>query len=437
MRKKIEIILSSTIFAVILITLLSINAFPQESIDVNIDKAIEMAFEASEKYKIKENEIHVNESKHREAKAGLYPHLNSTTTWCNNFKYPNNPLLLMNTYEIEGNINMTQLLYSFGRVSNSIKAAQKGVNISRLNKERERIDIIFNTKVRYYAAMFAQKSLLIMQESLNNAVENKTILESGSALGRISKMDNIKILADISSRKPMVNNAKTARGSTMKSLKNILGVDETLEVNLVDQFDSDYIDIEKELYLKSFDEKEPTIEALAERIKLTEDIIKIKKAEFMPLVSMYGAWTNVGTSNKAHIDKNNFNDYGVAGVVVTFPIFNGGEKQEQLNQAKIDNDNAKLIRKQVKEELMLALSTAIDEYYDYINTLRADFESVQYAKDSFLMHQDLLKVGKVTLTEVNDAELLLARMKLNKENTLFMINSTMARIERLSAIEVK
>ncbi len=426
-----------SILGMMLIAQFSANAFSQESVDIDIFKAIKMAFEASEDYKIRENEIFISESRDRETKADLFPHLNSTSTWKNNFKYPKNPLLLMDNYEADGNINMTQLLCSFGRVSNAIKATRKGTNISRLNKKIEEIDIIFNVKVNYYATLFAREALSIMQKSLDNAIENKSILEKNSSSGRISKRDNIKILADISSRTPMVNKAKIAHNSAMKTLKNIIGVESALQVNLKNKFSSEYSDIDRTKYLKSFNETAPTIKALEERIELTEDIINIKKAEFMPVISMYGSWTTAGASRSKRFDRDDFNDYGVAGIVVAFPIFNGGEKIEQLKQARLDNNNAKLIHQKVRESLMLSLSIAIEEYYEHVSTLKADLESVKHARNSFLMHQDLLKAGKVTLTEVNDAELLLTRVRLNKEETLFNLNSTMARIEKLSALEVK
>ncbi len=411
------------------------RAFSQERIDLDLTKIINMALSASEDYQINKNKIRISESKYQESKSALYPHLNSTATWCNNFKYPNNPLLLMGTYEVEGNINMSQLLYSFGRVSNAIKAAQKESTISQLNKEAQELDVIFNAKVSYFAALLAEKSLIILQESLNNSLRNKDILEQNSIDGRISKKDNIKISADISARKPMVSNARAARISAIKILKNIIGEEEGVEIKLIDRIEDRYAEEDRMFYIKAFEKNSPILKALQESIYLTEHVIRIKKAEFRPLISLYASWTNVGVSKQAHIGRDNFNDYGVAGVAISFPIFNGGEKHQQLKQAKFDKKNAELVYKKIQEDLRLVLSIAIEECREHKQTLLADEESIQYAQESFLMHQDLLKAGKVTLTEVNDAELLLTRVKLNKEVTLFNINSTVARIEKLSTME--
>jgi len=275
---------------------------------------------------------------------------------------------------------------------------------------------------------------VILEESLKNSEKSKEMLKNASSLGRISKKDNIKMSADISSRKPMVNNAKIAHDSTIKSLKNMIGIDENVAISLTDTLGNCYELIESGIYFESFENNEPLIKALEERVRMTEDIVRIKRAEFMPVVSLFGAWTSAGASKEEHIG-NHFDDYGVAGISVSFPIFDGGETKERLSQARADVRSTELALKKTKKDLRLALSTAISEYYQYVETLEADVESVKLARDSFSMHQDLLMSGKITLTEINDAELLLTRMMLNKEVTLFNLKKTMALVERLSASE--
>ena len=422
------------IILIAVIFLTPMNVLAEEELFLDIEKVIKMSLESSEDYKIKKNEIVKSQSKCKEAKADRYPHVDSTITWRNNFEYPNNPLLLIDDYQGEAGIRLTQLLHSFGRVSNAIKAEKRGVNISRLDKNRIVLDIIFSAKVSYYAAILAQRSLVILEESLKNSEKSKEMLKNASSLGRISKKDNIKMSADISSRKPMVNNAKIAHDSTMKSLKNMIGIDENVAISLTDTLGNCYELIESGIYFESFENNEPLIKALEERVRMTEDIVRIKRAEFMPVVSLFGAWTSAGASKEEHIG-NHFDDYGVAGISVSFPIFDGGETKERLSQARADVRSTELALKKTKKDLRLALSTAISEYYQYVETLEADVESVKLARDSFSMHQDLLMSGKITLTEINDAELLLTRMMLNKEVTLFNLKKTMALVERLSASE--
>jgi len=73
------------------------------------------------------------------------------------------------------------------------------------------------------------------------------------------------------------------------------------------------------------------------------------------------------------------------------------------------------------------------EYQQYKDNLKANIEAVRLAEEAFKQTQDMFASGQVTITDLNDAELLLTNQRLNKEMTLFSINITLARIEKLIA----
>lgn len=73
------------------------------------------------------------------------------------------------------------------------------------------------------------------------------------------------------------------------------------------------------------------------------------------------------------------------------------------------------------------------EYKQYKENLKANIEAVRLAEEAFKQTQEMFASGQATLTDLNDAERLLTNQKLNKEMTLFSINITLARIEKLIA----
>ncbi len=117
---------------------------------------------------------------------------------------------------------------------------------------------------------------------------------------------------------------------------------------------------------------------------------------------------------------------------VSLPIWEGGERKEELQQAKIDKKNAELNLQKRTKDLFLEFDIVIGEYHEFIKTLEANIEAVRLAKESFKMSQDLFRSGQISVADLNDAELLLTRGKLNKEIALFNINTTLAKIEKLT-----
>jgi outer membrane protein TolC len=114
------------------------------------------------------------------------------------------------------------------------------------------------------------------------------------------------------------------------------------------------------------------------------------------------------------------------------PLWTSGQTSSILQQAKIDLQNAQLQLQMVDKAMVLELNNAVAEYNEYIDTLAANQAAVKLAQDSFKMMQDLLASGQVSLTDLNDSELLLTSGKLKLQVTLFNLNATIAKIEKMA-----
>ena len=129
--------------------------------------------------------------------------------------------------------------------------------------------------------------------------------------------------------------------------------------------------------------------------------------------------------------------YGLAGLKVTVPVFTGGETTAKYRQAVRDRENAALALERARENLLLELRNAVSEYHYYLETLKANNRAVDLAGQSFKLTQDLFETGQVTLTDLNDAELQLTGEKLGKVMTLYNINRTLAKIEQLTLVKAE
>lgn len=400
---------------------------------LDIATAIDMAFEASEDLRIEENEVLRLESKRREERADLLPQVSGTATWSNNFRYPDIPsTAYKKEYDLDAGLTVNQTVFTFGRVSSAVAAAQRAIEAGRLNKQGAEQALIYNTKLAYYSAYLAKRTLEIAEQSYENAVQNKKILEERSASGRVSKYDNIKIAADIASRMPVVNNARAEFVSAIETLKVAVGVEANTTIEFAEGFPETYPALDRDVLARSLYENQPAIKALAKTIDETAALVRSKKAEYFPEVSAFATWNHKGSGDDYDVGADNLDDYGVAGLKVSVPIWTGGETTEELQQARIDQRNAKLQYEKGHEDYLLELDKAISEYREFVKTLAANEEAIRWARESFELSQELFGSGQISVTDLNDAGLQLTNAEMNKEMTLFNLNITLARIERLT-----
>lgn len=407
----------------------------KEVLNISLDDAIRMALETSEDLKLQDNEVRRKDSEQREERAPMLPQVMAESEWSKNFEYPAAAAAAgTKDYHLSAGVTVTQTLFAFGRMTNAVAAANRDLEASRFDREGMKQAVIYNTKISFYNACLARRVLSIAQESYENVLRNKEILETRSADGRVSKQDNIKISSDIAARKPVVNNARADFLSAMETLKVAVGVGFDTDLELAKKTRKEYPEFERQNLAMALYHNQPAIKSLARDIDAKEALIQSKRAEFFPEISAFATWTHKGDGNNYYVGEKNLYDYGVAGLKVSVPIWLGGLNREKLNQAKIDKQDAELKYKQGEKAYLLMLDKALNEYQEYKKTLLADNEALSLAQESFRYSQELFGSGQVSATELNDAELQLTNAKLNKELTVFNLNKSLALIERLTLV---
>ncbi len=403
---------------------------------LTVDEAVRMAFEASEDLKMQDNEIARSRAKYVEERADMLPQINGTGTWSNQFEHPDiSATAGLKEYSLDAGLSVNQTLFTFGKLSAAVASAGKAVEVSRFNKEVTRQEVIYNAKLAYYSACLTKQTFEIAQESHQNAVQNKEILHDRSAGGRVSKHDNIKISADIAARLPVVNNARAEYHSALETLKVAIGLESPQEIELAQGFDADFPELERESLALALYNNQPVIKALAKAIEVNKDIVISKRAEYLPEIAAFATWNHKGYGDDYDVGQDNLYDYGVAGVKIDVPIWTGGETHAELQQARIDKRNAELDYQKGKETYLLELDKSLAEYREYVKTLAAHEEAVRWARESFDYSQELFRSGRISITDLNDAEWQLTNEKMNRVMTLFNLHKTLAKIERLTLTE--
>jgi outer membrane protein len=437
MKERAYILILVVLLCFVGTTMAPRNGCSQEVLHVSIEEAIDLALRKSEDFQIATNEINKMRYRYKEARSSIYPHIEGEITWAHNPEYPDIAAATTKDYSLDTGVTVNQVLWAFGRISSAIRLADKYIAISGFNKDIARQEVVYNTKLSYYSAVLAERTLSIVTESYENARKNKSLLEKRTSSGRSSKADNIKMAADIASRIPEVNNARATFDSAMRTFKILIGVDQSAPIALTDGFATHYRTFEGGDMKESLYENEPTLQALRKQIEADKDVIKLRRANFLPTISAFATWDYQGIGDTYEVRRDNLNHYVVAGLKVSVPIWAGGEKIAQLNQAKINKENDILQLQKTTKELGLKLDNAVSEYHAYIDTLEANTKAVELAQASFKMIQDLFESGQVSLADLNDAELQLTNQRLSLMLTLYNVNTTAAEIEKLAATELR
>jgi outer membrane protein TolC len=403
-------------------------------LEIGLDEAIRRALDTSEELQIKKSEVQKKEGAYREERSAMLPQITAQSTWTHNIEYPDSAAAVIADDESDSAISVSQVLWSFGRLMYAVDAAKKAVEASRFVKEASEQEIVYVAKLSYYTSLLAKNTLLITEQSYANALENKKLLGQRSYGGRSSRYEIIRMSADVAARVPTVNEARTEFDAAMETLKKLIDADQNCEIALKGDFKKEYEEFSYDALVAVMAQREPYLKSLDKNIESADAKVKSKFAGLFPTLSAFSYWGYAGSSNGGSFPNGTgLENYSLAGFKVDIPIWEGGLKQAQLYQSRTDKEIAILRKKQAWRNHLLELKKAFLEYDQYKNNLQANIEAVDLAHESFKQTQEMFASGQVTLTDLNDAELLLTNQRLNKEMTLFNINITLAKIEKLLA----
>jgi outer membrane protein TolC len=401
------------------------------ALQISLDETIRRALETSEELKIKDSEVKKSKGVYGEVRSEALPHISGQSTWTNNMDYPDKAAGTYYDRSLDNGLSASQVIWSFGKVMYAVDSAKNAVEVTRLNKEASRQDVIFSAKLSYYSCLLVRNTLSITEKSYANTLENKKLLGQRSYGGRSSKYEIIKMNADVAARIPAVNEARTQFDAATETLRRIIDVDLEQKIELEGNFQEQYADFNYETLVNAMYAYEPSLQGFGKSIDSAEANVKSKYASFLPTISAFASMNYRGDSNENSVLKRDeLDNYSAAGFKVSIPIWEGGIKEAQLSQAKADKEITVLRKKQAEKDLLLELKKAYLEYEQYRDNLKANIEAVNLAEEAFKQTQEMFSSGQVSITDLNSAELLLTNQRLNKEVTLYNINITLAKIEK-------
>lgn len=408
------------------------NSREETVLKISLEETVQRALDTSEELKIKDSEIKKSKGVYGEVRSEALPHISGQSVWTNNMDYPDKATGKYHDHSLDNGISASQLIWSFGKVMYAIDSAKNAVEATRLNREASRQDVIFAAKLSYYSCLLAKNTLSIAEKSYADVLENKKLIGQRSYGGRSSKYEIVKINADVAARIPAVNEARTQFDAAIETLRRVIDVDFDRKIELEGNFQEQYTDFNYETLVSAMYAYEPSLQGLEKSIDSAEASVKSKYASFLPTISAFASMNYKGDSNEnSFLKKDELDNYSAAGLKVSIPIWEGGIKEAQLSQAKANKEIAVLRKKQVERNLLLELKKAYLEYQQYKDNLKANIEAVSLAEEAFKQTQEMFSSGQVSITDLNIAELSLTNQRLNKEATLYNINITLSKIEKL------
>ena len=311
-------------------------------------------------------------------------------------------------------VQVTQPIYTFGKIGNAVDAMHDAIDMSKSAKDLTLREVKYAAADLYWTAKMTDEIVAASEKNLNNARAARKKL---TAAGRANRSNLIKIESDIATKEIDLSDAKFNRDVAYSMLKIMAGIDETEDVVLTDSFPNEFeaLDVKE---LKS----NPQWDIYQKQIKMYESNASSKRAGGYPTLAAVAAYDyySLGTG-MGNIFAKEGSQSAYWGVALKVPLFTGGLHSAN---ATIEAMNAEVAHQELDKSKKLIrheYNTAVNKYKHLCDDLGKLNEAHRLAQKAYDVSVNRFAAGQTSAIELSDVSSALYRMDMAVLNAKYNI----------------
>lgn len=323
-------------------------------------------------------------------------------------------------------VSLSQVIDVSGVVRTATDAASLYSRIASLDVQRTRNEIVLQVKQAFYDVLRAQELVKVAEEALQNAEIRRKLAQAAVDAGVSPKLDVMRAEAAVAAAQQAVIAARNALQLTKAAFNNVLGrrVDEPVELLPADEPEPETADFNQ--YLQEALSKRPEMIQANLGVSLAEKQVTAAKRDQLPSVVVRGQWDfNLKTST-FQPRESSFTTIAA----LQFKIWDSGQTQGRIEQARADVDKAKITIENAREGIALEVRNAYLSLQEAREKVAAAEKGLQAATESLRVARLRYEAGVSTQLELSDAELAYTQAEQNLVNARYDLRVAWARLEK-------
>ena len=392
--------------------LVAVSAPAQQSVTLSLSQCREMALAYNENLQQANNRLQQAELDNKIASTAYLPKIEGSATGA--YVFPDIDMMGMDM-QMRGmymaGINLTQPIYTGGKISAGKQMARIGEKISGEQLRMTRMDVLVEADNTYWTYIAIGRKVRML-ESYQTQIDTlfyqtKDALDAGLAI----ENDLLRIEAKHSDISYQLQKARNGSDLCRMSLCRIIGVENDTKIEPTDTI----IAITDPGMLSAEFTTRPELRLLEQQVAVGEQQIRNAKSEMLPTVGLSAGYTYYGNIKlKSMVDVGDgmmmpytqeFRDgIGIAMLSVKIPIFHWGENRKKVSKARFELRNSELELQKNTRLLSIEVQQSIRNVQDGFQMIQTAEKGLQQAKENLRVMQNRYAASMAPLTDLLDAQ---------------------------------
>jgi outer membrane protein TolC len=320
-----------------------------------------------------------------------------------------------------------QILFDGGKTYSSTQATKIGAEAQRQEVRRTTDEVAFAVNEAFYRLIEAKENLRVAREALQERREFATLTEAFFKAGKITRLDSLRAQSQVSEAEQVKVEAENAVSLAREILARSIGLKEEAPLDIIgrlpDEFTpaADIISLWQEA-LKT----NPEIKRLDLEIEQSQTQIKAVRGAYFPEVSLQGG---LGVRYR---DLGGTKGEWLGGVVIEFPLFEGGLTRAQVAKASSQYLQSIDRKRDRLDSLKVDLTTAWQDQENARQGVVTTRQTVVANEEAYASAQALYRNGKAIGLDVLQAQVDLTGSRFNSIKYAVAYEIARARIRQIA-----
>lgn len=398
-----------------------------QTVDLNLQKAIEIALAENPTIKIADKDIRLKEIADKEAWQSLLPTVSSQLALQHSIKVaaiktPNGEFKMGKdgTTTATGGITMSLPIYA-PAVYQNMKLTKDDILLAQEKARSSRLSLVNQVTKAYYAALLAKDSRDVIQRSYDVSKENFDVVDKKFQVGKVSEYDKISAEVQMRSMNSSVTSAQTGLELAILQLKVLMGINTDLDIVINDSLKA----YENSVTLANTEsntneiENNSSLRQIDMNMGLLKRTDKILHTNFLPTIGMQISGMYQSYSNDDwNVFGYKYSPSSTLSISVNIPIFTASN-WTKLKSSKIKMEQLSDTRVNTVRQLNMAAQSYRKNMLTSISKLESDRQAVMQADKAVSISAKRYDVGKGTILELNQSETALTQAELTYHQSIF------------------
>lgn len=315
----------------------------------------------------------------------------------------------------------------------SLKLSGKDVELAVEKARSSRLDMVTQVKQAFYSVLLAKEAFNVYKSVYENAVDNFKQTEMRYNAQKASELEYTRAKATVANAIPNVYNAESSIILALWQLKAVMGVDLDEAVDVAGSLEdySDNMTYDMSLSDSLSLDYNTTMRQLAIQAEELATNIRIQKAAYLPTLSVAYSYQYYAMENSFKFSQYHWTPYSYVGVSLNIPIFSGGKRLNQVRQAKVQAAQLDLQMRDTERKLKIGIRQYLTTMQTNLKSYVAAQDAVQTAQKAYDISAESYKVGRSTITDLNDAQLALTQSRLAVSQAVYNFEVAKAQLEQV------